>query len=220
MIKRRTLPYVFGGLGMAIAASLAVPGFGLLAADHLDPPGRTDPSVDTTPDRAADIADVFTWHTDTSVVIAMTFSGPQSPTLPANYDRDVVYAIDISNELPATSTDIPIRIRFGSGGENKWGVKVNGLPGVTGSLIGPVETNLTKNGVKVYAGLRDDPFFFDLQGFKETRSTGTLKFDNTRNFFNGLNDTVIVIEIPKDRLDKGVPLNISGSTYRFNGGAA
>jgi len=220
MIKRRTLPYVFGGLGLAICASLAVPGFGLLAADHLDPPGRTDPSVDSTPDRAADIADIFTWHTDTSVVIAMTFSGPQAKDLPANYDRDVIYAIDISNESPATTTEVPIRVRFGNGGGNKWGVKVTGLPGVDGALVGPVETNLSKNGVKVYAGLRDDPFFFDLQGFKETKSTGTLSFNNKRNFFAGQNDTVIVIEIPKDRLDKGVPLNLWGSTYRFNGGAA
>lgn len=216
-MKRRTLPYVIGGLGLAIAASLAAPGFGLLAADHLDPPGRTDPSVDSTPDRAADIADIFTWHTDKSVVIIMTFAGPQATNLPADYDRDVIYAIDISNELPATTTDVPIRVRFGSGGENKWGVKVTGLPGVTGALIGPVETNLAKSGVRVRAGLFDEPFFFDLQGFKETKSTGTLKFNNKRNFFARQNDTAIVIEIPKERLDKGVPLNISGSTFRYVG---
>ena len=45
------------GLAMAAGAALVLPGLGGMAADHLDPPARTDPSVDSTPDRAADIAD-------------------------------------------------------------------------------------------------------------------------------------------------------------------
>ncbi|MCW5761029.1 MAG: hypothetical protein KIS90_14770, partial [Phenylobacterium sp.] len=47
-----------------------------VAADHLDPPTRTDPAFDTTPDRSADIADIYAWHTADNLVLALTFAGP------------------------------------------------------------------------------------------------------------------------------------------------
>lgn len=217
MDKRKLMPFAAGGLCIAAAVAAIQPGLGLFAADHLDPPARTNPDVDSTPDRAADIADVYTWHNDTSTVIAVTFAGPAADDKAATYDRDVLYSVNISNEAPLDTTEIPIRVRFGTDEAGKFGVKVDGLPGVEGSLIGPVEKDLEKDGVKFRAGLFDDPFFFDLQGFKETVSTGTLKFDKTRNFFAGQNDTAFVIEIPKSRLDKGVPLGIWASTARFGG---
>lgn len=219
MTKQRKWAFALAGVGMAAGAAMLVPGLRTFAADHLDPPARTDPSVDTTPDRAADIADVYAWHTDTSVVIAMTFAGPNATTQPGTYDRDVLYRINVSNTAPGTDPNIQIRVRFGKDtGANQWGVRVTGIPGVKNGIEGPVETNLVKDGVTVRAGLVDDPFFFDLQGFKETRSTGTLSFDKNRNFFAGLNDTAIIMEIPKDRLAKGTqPLNIWATTARFGG---
>src|SRR3546814_6074358 len=47
------------------------------AADHFAPPTLTDPKVDPLPDAAADIADVYLFYTDTDLVLALTFSGPQ-----------------------------------------------------------------------------------------------------------------------------------------------
>lgn len=192
------------------------------AADHLDPPTRTDPAMDATPDRPADIADVYAWHTATSVILAMTFAGPQATTAPATYDRDVLYTINVANGTDKTVATIPIKIRFGqdaAAGANQFGVQITGLPGVTGGTItGPVETNLTKDGVTARAGLFDDPFFFDLQGFRTTVSTGTLSFDKNRNFFAGQNLTAIVIEIPKDRIANGTnPIGVWGTSARFGG---
>lgn len=190
------------------------------AADHLDPPARTDPAVDPTPDSAADIADVYAWHTDTSVIIAMTFSGPQPGDRPANYDRNVLYTINIANGTNKSVATIPLEVRFGAGtGPNEFGVQVSGLPGVTGGVIsGPVETNLTRDGVTVRAGLFDDPFFFDLAGFRQTRDTGTLAFNNRRDFFAGQNDTAIVIEIPRSRIANGTnPIGIWATSARFGG---
>lgn len=217
MTLRNKVPLALGGLGLAAAAALFAPGIGVLSADHLDPPARTDPAVDSTPDRPADIADIYAWHTDTSVILALTFAGPQATTQPATYDRDVDYAINISNQAPRTTTDIPISVRFGQDGANQYGVRVSGLPGVTGVISGPVETNLVKDGVTVRAGLFDDPFFFDLQGFKDTRSTGTLMFNKSRDFFAGQNLTAVVIEIPKSRIDKGSLVDIWAATSRFGG---
>ncbi len=192
-----------------------------VGADHLDPPARTDPAVDTTPDRAADIADIYAWHTASSVIIAVTFAGPQATTMPASYDRDVLYTINISNTSTRTTPTFPIRVRFGRdtavAGE-QFGVQVTGLPGVTGAITGPVETNLTQDGVTVRAGLFDDPFFFDLQGFRDTLSSGTLRFNNQRNFFAGQNLTGIVIEIPRSRIENGTnPIDIWTDTARFGG---
>jgi hypothetical protein len=97
-------------------------------------------------------------------------------------------------------------------------VQVSGLPGVTGGKIeGPVETNLTKDGVTVRAGLVDDPFFFDLQGFRTTQSTGNLAIQNNRDFFAGQNDSAIIIEIPRDRLGGTNAVDIWSTTARFGG---
>lgn len=218
MRKKTQWMVAAGALASAGALALIVPGQFLTAADHLDPPSLTDPAVDTTPDRAADIADVYAWHTANSVIIAVTFSGPQATSLPATYDRNVLYTVNISNAEPRTTANFPIRIRFGQDGANQFGVQVSGLPGVTGDLVGPVETNLIKDGVTVRAGLFDDPFFFDLQGFRETLATGTLSFNNQRNFFAGQNLTAVVIEIPRDRIANGAnPVDIWATTARFGG---
>lgn len=207
-----------GAIASALAVVLLLPGLSLTAADHLDPPALTDPAADTTPDRPADIADVYSWHTDTSVVIAMTFAGPQATTRPATYDRDVLYTVNISNAAPRTTANFPILVRFGPGSGNQTGVKVSGLPGVTGDIMGSVETDLTKDGVRVRAGLFDDPFFFDLQGFRDTVSTGTLSFNRNRDFFAGQNLTAVVIEIPRDRIANGTnPIDIWATTARFGG---
>ena len=91
-------------------------------------------------------------------------------------------------------------------------------PGVTGALSGPVEQVLSQDGVRVEAGLFDDPFFFDLQGFKDTASTGTLSFDSSRDFFAGQNLTAIVISIPRDRIENGTsPIDVWGTTARIGG---
>ncbi|RVQ65132.1 DUF4331 domain-containing protein [Croceicoccus ponticola] len=208
-----------GGLALAAGTAMLVPGLAGFAADHLDPPVRTDPSVDSTPDRAADIADLYAWHTDSSVILALTFAGPQATDRPATYDRDVLYTINLSNAAPRTTPDIPIRVRFAPGNvEGSYGVQIEGLPGVSGALTGAVETDILKDGVKAHAGLFDDPFFFDLQGFKDTAATGTLSFKSTRDFFAGQNLTGVVIEIPRNRIANGDnPVDVWATTARFGG---
>lgn len=208
-----------GGLALAAGAALSLPSLGLVAADHLDPPGRTDPSVDSTPDRAADIADLFAWHDANNFYLALTFAGPQATGQPATYDPDVLYTINLSNAAPRTMTDIPISFRFGPGATaGQFGVEVTGVPGTNGPIEGSVESVLTQNGVMVYAGLFDDPFFFDLQGFKDTRATGTLMFNKNRDFFAGQNLTAVVLSIPRSRIENGTnPIDVWAETRRFGG---
>lgn len=210
-----------GGIILAVPLALMLPEKFAPAADHLDPPTRTDPALDKTPDTPADIADVYVWYTVTKLIVAVTFAGPQSPSLPAVYDRDVLYTLNIGNGIPKSNPTFAINFRFGadtSGSMPQYGVEVTGLPGVDGALVGPVETNLVKDGVIVRAGLFDDPFFFDSQGLKTSRSTGVLSFDKNRNFFVNENLTAVVFEIPRERVTNGSnPLGLWATSARFGG---
>jgi hypothetical protein len=208
-----------GAAAMVIAAVLFVPGATNRAADHLDPPSRTDLAVDPTPDLPADIADIFAWYSGDTVKIVLTFGGPNPPNLPASFDRDVLYKINVSTALPADTADSVIKVRFGRGQRaGEWGVRFEGIPGVNGAIEGPVETTLVKDGVRARAGLFDEPFFFDLLGFRESRAMGTIRFNNKRNFFDAQNDTAIVLEIPKDRFASATtPLGFWATTSRFGG---
>lgn len=211
--------WLAGGAAIAAAGALMlVPGQFAWSADHLDPPMRTDPAVDTTPDTAADIADIYAFHDATNLYLIATFGGPSATTLPAFYDRDVLHTINISTAAPGTSAEITFRFRFGPGtNPGETGISVEGLPGVTGNIVGPVEQILSKDGVRVFAGLRDDPFFFDSQGLRESRAMGTIRFMNTRDFFSAKNITVVAVEIPRSRLNGSSNLEIWNTTSRFGG---
>jgi hypothetical protein len=208
MLKRE---YLFGS-ALAIAAAIAVPlAFlsgerPLPAADHLDPPARTNPNNDSTPDFPADIADIFVTHDADVVTIIVTFGGPAAISLPARYDQNVLFTIAISNQAPRTTPDETIVFQYGreSGvADGPWGVRVRGVPGVEGEIVGSVERIIEQDGVRVFTGLTDDPFFFDSQGLTETRQTGTLSFRRDRDFFGAQNITAFAIEIPRDRLENG-----------------
>ncbi|MEQ1726328.1 MAG: DUF4331 family protein, partial [Sphingopyxis sp.] len=124
------------------------------------------------------------------------FGGPSAGTLAGFYDPNVRYRFHVSNGGRTDDDEYLIVAQFGPGqGGN--GIKVDGLPGVTGSIIGPVERILTaSNGVKVYSGVRSDPFFFDVLGFRETNASGTLAIRNDRDFFRNGNDTTIAVQVP------------------------
>ena len=218
-MQRRFRTILMAGVGVAgLGALFLVPGQIALSADHLDPPMRTDILVDSTPDTAADIADIYAFQDANNLYLISTFGGPSATTLPAFYDRDVLHTLNISTSLPATSSDITIRFRFGPGANpGETGISVENVPGVNGAIVGPVEQILTKDGVRVYAGLRDDPFFFDSQGLRESRTMGVLRFNNMRSFFGSKNITVVALEIPRSRLNNATALDIWNTTARFGG---
>lgn len=208
-----------GALSLTATGAVLLPGAANRAADHFDPPGRTDPLVDTNPDLPADIADVYAWHTGEMLNLSVTFAGPNVNTAPAFYDRDVLYKVLVSTAAPDDTPEVVIRVRFGPGTRpNEFGVRFEGVPGVTGTIEGPVETTLVKDGVMARAGLFDDPFTFDLQGFREIRPTGQVRFNNTRDFFNLQNDTAFVLSIPKSRFGTGTgTIRVWSTTGRIGG---
>lgn len=225
MSRKKSLWLVAAGT-LAAAASLAaalLPARDAGAADHLDPPARTNPTAGGT-DRAADIADVYAWHRGSgatqTLVLAMTFGGPLAPTDALPYDRDVLYQLHIDRTGDSLA-DAVINCRFGQNASSAWGVRCDGVPGTTAPMVSAVDTTLTAGEVKLFAGKREDPFFFDLEGFRTTLSTGALSFNAARDFFAGKNELAIVLELPMSAaLGAGTGLQVWGTTSRITSGGA
>lgn len=169
------------------------------AADHNDPSTRVGNQ------EPEDIADLYAWHsTDGSTMtIVLTFGGPVAPVAgqAGAYDADVLYGIHYDTNGDGTPEG-QTWVRFAQNDLGDWGVQVERLPGeaTDAPVIGAVETVLdAPNGGKVFTGLRDDPFFFDLTGFLGTLGSGDLEFTGDDSFA-GMNGTAIVLEFPVSEL--------------------
>ncbi|MCB9594878.1 MAG: DUF4331 family protein [Sandaracinaceae bacterium] len=206
-MNRRSLTItavVCGLLGAVGAAWLLAPGAQPLAkaADHNDPPGRV---MGASADRAADIGDLYVFTRGENTVFVMTLAGPAVPVAgqTGTYDRDVLAQIWYDEDGFGTGVaPKSIDIRFAQNTSGNWGMQVTGFPGTAGAVSGPVERqNMVTGGGRYWAGLRDDPFFFDGTGFGTTLMTGELSFDATRDSFAGQNITAIVVEVPNTAID-------------------
>lgn len=204
-----------GGLSLLYTAPEAT------AADHLDPPARVDITVTPGLDQAADIADVYAWHqgtgTSARLVTILTFAGPNEPIAgqATPCDPDVLYSIHINNG----STQFDIRARFAEDDVGNCFVQLAGVPGAgAGTFEGPTDRPFRRRGVDVFAGLRDDPFFFDLTGFRQTLTSGTIMMINDRDFFSGKNTSALVLEFPLGAVSPtGETLDIWATTARIGG---
>lgn len=173
----------------AVLAGFAARPHGASASDHQEAPATAE-------DPAADLGDFYAWPTDhETVVLAVTYAGYATPSAAPVYDANVLYRLHISNDGDAVA-EHTIDVRFGDNAAGDWGVSVGGLPG--GDMItGPVQQVLEGDaGSLVFAGLRDDPFFFDLEGLQDTLTTGDLSFDAGRDFAAFQNTNAIVVEVP------------------------
>ncbi len=202
-------------LVFAAAAGLAAVSATSFAADHAEAPlAAADP--------AADIADVYAWHEGDKLYAAVTYAGLRTPMSDQAgvFDEDVLYTFHIDNDDDAVS-DIDVLVRFGTDSAGNAGVQVENLPGASGTFSGPVEQTVTdSSGLRLYAGLRDDPFFFDLQGFRETLDTGSFQFaslvgEGPRDSIAGTNASAIVLEMDLSAaLDGGSSMRLWATTGR------
>jgi len=166
------------------------------AADHVEAPGSAA-------DPAADITDLYAWHDGAGTAVAvLSFAGLTPAGGAATYDGDVLYGIHIDNNDDQIA-DHDIWIRFGQDSGGAWGVQVSNLPGGNPVVEGAVETELDAgNGFKAWAGLADDPFFFDLAGYETTLATATLSFTAV-DAFAGTNVTAVSLTMDAATADGG-----------------
>lgn len=207
-------------LALGVVASVA--GIGaVLASDHQD-----TPEVELNP--RMDINDVYAFPGSTAdrVALIMTTSSPIAG-VGASFDPNLLYQLKIDNTGDAIE-DLVLQITFNSGTGAAQQVRVVGpvapsTPGTLGTLVnsttvveGAVGTVLgSTTGVQVFAGLRADPFFIDLEQFfkilpDRRPSTGPLSGPPTAtaasfrspgvDLLRPFNALAIVIEVPKSQL--------------------
>jgi hypothetical protein len=170
------------------------------AADH-----RDSPSVENDP--SADITDVYAFRSpanNDNLVVALDVNGLTPPAEMRNFAQDVSYEIHVDN-TGDLNADANVKITF-SGSPLMFKAEGLGASPITGEVTPPgsAQAKVTDSGgIKVFAGPRDDAFFFDLVGFKNfvahpaapvtgLRPAGETPVDQ----FAGTNISAIVIELP------------------------
>lgn len=146
-----------------LAAALLLSPLMVQAADHLD-----GPRVSTMP--AADINDVFAWMSQdaSKVNLIMTVWPNAGPA--AKFADNVIYSFNTGSAsgYGQASTDKSLECTF-----NAAQVITCTIDGVTVTGDASSETGIeSPNGdMRVFAGLRNDPFFFNLSGFQNATAT-------------------------------------------------
>jgi hypothetical protein len=212
-----------------VAALMTGPSSGQ-AADHVDAPGLTPPGGNF----QLDLTDIYAWRAKSgnTVLVANVNGLSKAGAKPVfasgvpsvKGTKGVAYWLRIDNNGDAVS-DVDLRITFSkpdNQGVQKLMVDRNGKSLLVGKTTAPGKKIVTinkQNGVKAFAGLRDDPFFFDLAGFLDI--TAALDADKTNDaksfvgckdprtdFFKGFNVSSIVLDLPPSLLTAEGSTNI------------
>lgn len=222
---------LFARRGKLVAALLVVASAGTgmliryaLASDHQD-----TPEVELSP--RLDINDVYVFPGSSSdrLVLAVTTSSPLTPaaSADASFDPDVLYQIKVDNTGDAVE-DLVIQFTFaGTGRGQRVAMRGPVAPERTGrrttlvdatpTISGAVNTELgSASGVQLFAGLREDPFFIDLEQFFKIipdrapvqgplskigpKPEASAFRDPGIDFLAGINALAIVVELPEAML--------------------
>ena len=184
------------------------------AADHVDAPGLTPPGGNL----QLDLTDIYAWRArNGNTVLAMNVNGltakgkrpvfaSGSPAVART--KAVTYWFRVDNNGDAAA-DVNLAVSFGKAnraGVQELTVKRNGKVLVEGQTSRGKSITVNRSGaVRAYAGLRDDPFFFDLDGFVNILSSEAGKSflgckSPRTDFFAGRNVSAIVLELPASQL--------------------
>jgi Domain of unknown function (DUF4331) len=208
---------------MALACSALLVGGIVYAADHIDAPSVTGPSSTSL---ATDITDVYAFQSpadNTKMVLVANVKGLMSPTASATsaFGSNVMYEMNIDNNGDNVE-DLVIQFLVQNGKVRAYGpiapatvgttstVRTNGavtMVDVTPYGAAPI-SGTGANGMKIFAGPRDDPFFFDLVRFKEVIAGTQTGFRSPGvDSFAGTNVMSLIAEIPKALLGTGTTIN-------------
>jgi len=189
----------------------------IFAADHIDAPAVTGANSTST---GADITDIYAFQSpadNSKMVFIMDVQGLMSPavTSAASFPSNVMYEFNIDNNGDNVE-DLVIQALVQNGKLRVYGPVAPASAGTSSTVRtngNLTETSITaygnaspsvgvNNGIKIFAGPRDDPFFFDLARFKDIIGGSQTAFRSPGvDTFAGTNVLSIVIEIPKTLLE-------------------
>ena len=201
-----------GVLLLALAACVLVVAVALgpaRGADHRDGPASTA-------DKPADITDVYAFISPSNasnVVVAVGVNGLTAPAdnLSANFDNSSQIEIHVNGDANLAVDEATVNVSFaGSGASQTFTVTGLTAAPITGPVTPPSNAATApapqvtdSGGVKVFAGQRDDAFFFDLTCFNKfvaapyVPTAGLCKSpDVPSDTFRGTNVSYVVIEAP------------------------
>jgi hypothetical protein len=188
-----------------------------ISADHIDAPKVSGTSQD--------IADLFVFEGADSdnLVFAVTTQGLLSPgaTGDAAFDENTLIEFNIDNDGDNVE-DLVIQAIARDGKMVVFGPVVPAMKGTESSILSAasrvdVDVTLygenvrtaTNNGVTVFAGPRDDPFFFDLGAYSAILGGTATEFSTPgTDTFAGTNVMAVVVEVPKSQLGGSGTLNV------------
>jgi hypothetical protein len=183
----------------------------IYAADHIDSPNVTGQSTDIT-----DLY-VFQGENKANMVFVANTQGLLSPGASgaAKFNENTLIQFSIDNNGDNVE-DLVLQGKYDatSGKMNVYGPMKPSETGTRSKLEGPVTASVpvTAYGasapsiaavgdLKVFAGPRDDPFFFDLDAYKKViGGTATAFAKPGKDTFAGTNVLSLVIEVPKSKL--------------------
>jgi hypothetical protein len=173
-------------LATALAIAFAAPAF---AADHRDGPLATN-------DPTADINDVYPFinpNDPSELIVALTAVPVAS--FNSHFSDVVEYKLHLDNGAAGGQTTFTCTFP-----NEATRVSCRNASG-TLTAEGGLNRTVANGNLRVWAGLRDDPFFFDLDAFNRTRTAIAPRFTSPGvNFFAGLNTMSIVFGIKHAQL--------------------
>jgi hypothetical protein len=205
----------FSALGVtALVLTIGVAPMLTSGADHLDAPSLGSISVNPNDTLNVskvrgplDINDVYAFRgSDASrTALALTVNPAINLLGPTTYQPGAEYTLNIDTGMDAVA-DTRITTTFGdpdARGIQHYTVKQDGRALASGFTDGAKGKEQARSGVDAFAGMRSDPFFFDLLGFiGSTKGQGTRTLNDGRqsDFFVGLNTLAIVVEVPNSAI--------------------
>jgi len=159
----KKLAFLGGVLGLGIGALLVA--HSTQAADHLDSPS-------TIANPMADITDVFAWNTTDAMKVNLVMAISPGDPGTRMFGPSVQYVFHVSSTAGVTDTnrtETKVICTFAS--DTSVQCWVGDKDYVTGDPSGAAGVTSADGKLKVWAGRRADPFFFNLNGFKDTVTT-------------------------------------------------
>lgn len=158
-------------IALSMAAAIALPGASALAADHRDGP-------EVLKDPATDINDLYTWMSSDGTKVYLIMTVFQQATTDSKFSDQAIYTFHTASRASFMSTqltNVDISCTFDSTQRIIcWVPQAGGAPLlVSGDASTTTGISDSASRVKVFAGLRKDHFFFNLDGFKNMRTTVT-----------------------------------------------
>lgn len=165
----KKMTWLKGALALALMTGVSW----AFAADHIDAPK-------TTADPTSDITDLYTWIDGANAVFVLDVT-PLAPA-GAKFSDKVQYVVHTESSGGFGMAGTPLDIICTFAVDQTISCWVGTADYVTGDASKPAGLSSASDKLTVFAGLRDDPFFFNLDGFKDTVSTvdkaaGGLVFD-------------------------------------------